>query len=380
MNKIPIIDENDLQGLIELAIKNDGELTTTKGSQMLKYIPGVSINTKPRKDGRYQGYVKDEDFKFYFYGHTLEELCFKIKYHLKNGLPRKEKRQSRTKLKEWLDKWVNLYKAPNVKPIYLENIKQLLKPVYKEFGDRSISSLTTDELQAFFVSMTALRARDECKRLLNESLNKAVRQKLIKDNPCADLEIKTARKGQKRGLTLSEQNRFIEVIRGNQYEPLCLLLLNTGIRIGEALALTQKDIDRENKYVNINKDVVFINGEKIVQPPKTAAANRSIPLSDTLIEILPTSDTLFDISYNAVRCAFRRFSDKLNFIVTPHKLRHTFATRLEEKGISPKMRQYLLGHASVSITENIYTDVQRTYVDEMKERITGIFDTKKDPV
>ena len=75
-NKIPILDEKDLNALIEEAIKGNGVLATpTELSQMIINLPGVSINSKPRKDGRFQGYIVDKNGRTYAYGKTLEEVA-----------------------------------------------------------------------------------------------------------------------------------------------------------------------------------------------------------------------------------------------------------------------------------------------------------------
>ena len=80
MKKIPIINENDLNALVEESLKNEGVLTTpTEYSQMLINVKGVSINNTPRKDGRYQGYIIDNGIKRYIYGKTKEEVAIKIK-------------------------------------------------------------------------------------------------------------------------------------------------------------------------------------------------------------------------------------------------------------------------------------------------------------
>lgn len=78
----------------------------------------------------------------------------------------------------------------------------------------------------------------------------------------------------------------------------------------------------------------------------------------------------------AINVALKKLSKKLGFTVSAHILRHTYATRLEEAGISPKIQQYLLGHATVDITQNVYTDAQSDYINSVSDRIRAIFDTK----
>ena len=127
----------------------------------------------------------------------------------------------------------------------------------------------------------------------------------------------------------------------------------------------------------IRDSIVFIDGKAIVQPPKSKAALRTVPLPHDLCEELPkTGERLFPVSYNAVRVAMRKASKKLGFEVSAHILRHTYATRLEEAGIPPKVKQYLMGHATLHMTEDVYTDAQSHYIESVSERIRGLFDTK----
>ena len=153
-------------------------------------------------------------------------------------------------------------------------------------------------------------------------------------------------------------------------------LLATGLRIGEALALSPADI--QDGKITVSKDIVFVGGKKIIQPPKSKAAFRSVPIPEDVYKALAQirTERIFFVSYNTVRLAFRRVSQKLGFTVTPHILRHTYATRLEEAGIPPKIKQYLMGHASLHMTQNTYTDAQTAYIETANDSVRAVFDTK----
>ena len=58
--------------------------------------------------------------------------------------------------------------------------------------------------------------------------------------------------------------------------------------------------------------------------------------------------------------------------LTPYYLRHTYATSLAEKGVDLKTAQYLLGHANVSMTAQIYTHVTKKMLDSAKEKINAV--------
>lgn len=155
-------------------------------------------------------------------------------------------------------------------------------------------------------------------------------------------------------------------------------LLATGLRIGEALALTKADIKHGRVYVS--KNLVRINKQDIVQDaPKTAAGNRAVPISRELeAELLARSgNRLFTSRQDAVARNFRTASAKLGFHVSAHILRHTYATRLEEAGVPAKVAQYLMGHATIQMTKDVYTDVQDNYIKTFDERVITFTDTRK---
>ena len=105
---------------------------------------------------------------------------------------------------------------------------------------------------------------------------------------------------------------------------------------------------------------------------------RVVPVPSEALRLLgepkQSNELVFPVSYSGVHSCLRRMSASLGFTVTAHLLRHTYATRLEEAGISPKMKQYLMGHASLEMTQNVYTDVQPEYIKENAGRILSAFD------
>ena len=163
-----------------------------------------------------------------------------------------------------------------------------------------------------------------------------------------------------------------------------LFLLYTGLRFGEALALTWKDIDFEKKTININKNMMRVinrndderkNGFK-VSSTKTNSSNRIVPLSDGAISalriiksnnVLKGEDDRVFMSKNGkvvehanfVRC-LNKIQEKANTSIQKsgiHMLRHTFATILLKNGVDIKIVSELLGHKKVSTTYDIYVHV-----------------------
>lgn len=363
------------------------DAATAKEQQMLIDLSGISVSSKQRRDGRYQGYYTLDGTKHFIYGKSVNEVKTKIEFFLKHGAPKKKPAKKKADMKkaaptvsEWLTQWIDLYKAPNLKPSTMKSLQGSLKIVFQRLGDKDLTQITTEELQALLLGIQGGRARDMCKGYLEQAFRKAFLRGLILKDPCEALEIKKHRQEHRNALTRQQQANLMGAIQGIKMQPLITFLLETGLRIGEALALTYADIDFEQKTVSVSKNVVFIEGKRIDQDTtKSAAGVRIVPIPEEVMNLLPKrtddQDLVFPYAYSGVRSALRRISNALGFTVTAHLLRHTYATRLEEAGISPKMKQYLMGHASLDMTQNTYTDIQPEYVKEKAEQIKAAFDT-----
>lgn len=379
---LDIFDLKDVDVAIAEALKNGDTLATSKESQMLINMTGVSINSKPRKDGRYQGYILREGEKKYLYGASREEVATKIKIYLKEEqFPKKKKRQTTQTLllKDFANNWAIAYKKPNLKPKSYESVLHSLSHAVKALGDKQIGKITTDELQTFFVGMGATRSRDLCYTYLNQLFTHAEETRQIKYNPMKSVRLTKHEAEIRHALTPQEQQLFLQETQSSQYSLLFRFLLSTGLRIGEALALTASDVDGKEKTVTVSKDIVFLeNGKAVIQQPKSRAAYRTVPVPENICAELAELQTerLFPFTYNSVRHAFKRAESQLGFSVSAHILRHTYATRLEEAGIPPKIKQYLMGHSSLRMTQDTYTDTQSHYVTAQSDRVRAVFDTK----
>jgi len=153
------------------------------------------------------------------------------------------------------------------------------------------------------------------------------------------------------------------------------LLLYTGLRKSEALALKYSDIDKVEKIIYIRRAFYFKNRKPHVKVPKTRAGIRTVPLLDVLAEKLPNkSGDEYIFSHDGEPYSFKRYEREFDkyrrdtgIKCTAHQLRHAYATILFEAGISEKDAQELLGHSDIYTTKNIYTHISKTRKKEVAD-------------
>ncbi len=143
------------------------------------------------------------------------------------------------------------------------------------------------------------------------------------------------------------------------------LMAYTGMRRGEVLGLRWEDLDLDAETIHVQRNVVFITNSPTIDTPKSASGNRKIPLDSRLLEHLaPIGKTGFviggvnPISKSSFSKAMLRIGRTIDLHgATAHILRHTYATTLHSAGVPPKVIQYMMGHADIGTTLNIYTHV-----------------------
>lgn len=167
---------------------------------------------------------------------------------------------------------------------------------------------------------------------------------------------------------------------------IAILLLEEGLRIGEALALSWNDIMWGRKAISITKTTVRLGQKRVTfvqDGAKSASSNRLIPMSSLAYSVLKellscepdTSGLIFHqpnqpfspITYDSVRYQIKSVCEKNDIpYYGLHAFRHTFATNCFKRGCNVKILSKLLGHADVSITYNIYIHLYGDALEEMR--------------
>ena len=175
-------------------------------------------------------------------------------------------------------------------------------------------------------------------------------------------------------------NLFFEAAKEYRLFNAFVVNIDTGLRSGELLALTWKDVDLENGLIRVNKNIMSVknrdenaatNNKLIVQDsPKTEASNRTIPLTKRSLAIMKqmhenkTCEIVFPsenntyISLRNYQRTFYKVLEKAGLEkCSPHVLRHSFVTRCFERNVQIKVISEMVGHSKLAHTTDIYTHV-----------------------
>jgi len=252
---------------------------------------------------------------------------------------------SNIKYGQWLIDWLDVYKKPNVKATTLKTIEICLRlHIPDSIKDMPFNSITAFTIQKALNSVTSTRMRLFVYDIYANSFKRALQLGILKKNPMEIVDkVKHIRK-QGEPLNKIEIMELLSKINNNRLKPLILFYLYTGVRRSEALSLQWQYIDYDRQTLTI-------------QGTKTLKSNRTIPLFkplESLLKALPRENSyIFNYSPEYISRKFHKLCPAHKL----HDLRHTFATRCLECGISIRVVQQWLGHTRLDTTASIYTHI-----------------------
>lgn len=261
----------------------------------------------------------------------------------------------------WIDTWIEVFKRATVKAGTLKTTRyfvEILKRMCEDVALEKVDCIYCQQILNKMADCAYSRASIvKVKSILTQSLRVAAKQRYIPFNPADELAVPIeAPTKEVRALTIEEQIQIERCTKYHEKGEYILFLLDTGLRRQEFVDLKWADFDIFKHEIKITKS-------------KTKSGVRTVPLISRAYGIImkqPHIDeyifhNAFDdkpITPNAVRRLVERIRDETEiYDFTPHVCRHTFATRLIEKGADPKSVAALLGHKKVDYTLNIYTTI-----------------------
>jgi integrase len=211
----------------------------------------------------------------------------------------------------------------------------------------------------------------------------ALRWQLITWNPVTAVDPPSPTPTEVRPYTAGEAGQFLSAVSGTHNEARWLLAISLGLRQGEALGLTWRDVDLDRGLIRIRQALQYRPGDglRLVQP-KTPKSRRSVPLPQSVTAALKRHqlDQLAErdkagefwedwglvfatgfgtpLSPRNDYREFRRIIDRAGLRrIRLHDLRHTAATLMLGQSVTPRVIMEMLGHSQISITMNLYSHV-----------------------
>lgn len=279
----------------------------------------------------------------------------------------------------------------------LETVKQV-ESTCKDIVNMPIQKITVSHIRKVLPNLTIYsnNSIDKIYRFINKTFKIAVSDRIIPFNPMENESITKPKSDipnkEIEALTLQEHKKLLDAInkKEHKYNNIILLQLYTGMRIGEVLALSNKDIDYKNNTITISRTLTRDINDKTIMgnTTKTLNSKRTILIDDKVKEILKQAQKkqianingliFYDNAKNTyitpteVNCYLKRLNDKENITsnLHTHMLRHTYATRCIESGMQSKALQKILGHKKIQTTLDTYTSVFKEFSQNELEKVT----------
>ncbi|MFU2157849.1 MULTISPECIES: site-specific tyrosine recombinase/integron integrase [Caldisericum] len=254
-------------------------------------------------------------------------------------------------------------------PLTVKNYRYIINDFLNEFKIPD-----TKSIQKYFLKKNISKNTRATQTLILRSFAKFIKKELHIDFETLDPP-KTS-KTLPTFLTKDEVKKFLEVVKKNKRDfTIVAFLIYTGVRVGELINIKIEDVNLNENYVRIKG-----KGDK----------ERFVPISLELSNILRQhlnerhySEYLFEskrqkkFSPLTIQLMVKRYAKEAGIQkkITPHKLRHTFATLALESGISPITIGELLGHSSLNTTMK-YTHVTNKLATEAVKKISEFTNLK----
>ena len=332
--------------------KEEGEALKPQEVAMLINMPGISVCSKKRADGRYQGYITKGGVKRFFYGKSVNEVVLKIQTAINNGYL-KTKKEPKNRIPQTFNAFAQYYfenfrKKKVAERTFVKDMERYRRHILPAFNELPIKSISPGDCQKLLDNLTAQgkgKTCDEIYGLLSVIFKAAIAHNIITQNPLSVVFHVKHERQHGAALTRKEEKTLLDSLNGSPYLPVITLLLCTGLRPNE-LATVQ------------------------VKPPFIIAVNSKRKNRKVEYKKIPIMRRLAPLLSNLVIPHVELLRDIIKAALPEHKLydlRTTFYSRCKECGIAQPAIDEFMGH-SLGEIGNSYTDLSDEFLLKEAEK------------
>ena len=287
------------------------------------------------------------------------------------------------------------------------------------FGGKKISQVKVSDAKLFLIKLQSdgkgYSSIHSIRGVLRPAFQMAVDDDVLHKNPFG-FELATVIVNDsvtREAITKEQMRKFLKFIHDDnvycKYYEVVYILFHTGMRISEFCGLTLKDIDLENRIINIDHQLLRTSEMKyVIEATKTNAGTRKLPMTEDVFRCFqaiiedrekPRFEKMVDghtgflfTDKDGMPLVAMHWEHRFNHMVkryndiyrvqmpniTPHVCRHTYCSNMAKSGMNPKTLQYLMGHSDIGVTLNTYTHLGlEDAADELK-RMEELADARKE--
>lgn len=351
---------------------------------------------RQRKDGRWEcvlmvGYHDDGRRKMKsFYASTrkaVQEKVQKWRRDMEDGIDC----EANYSFGEWADMWFDLHKS-NISPTTQEGYRYTLRILKDRFGMQKLAAIKVFHVELFLRDMRQQGRADssiaKLRGMLYQIFHKAEANDLIRKNPVRFAEkvrSKTPPR-EKDTFTAEEVRILLAKLPKDRMGNSIRLLLGTGMRTQELLALQPHHIAEDGSYIYVRQAVNLVKGTVSIGQPKSRNGYRDIPIPPSLhayAAALRNTDRKFiwEVGKPDIPCNPTYFRDKFREaleaipgvrILTPHCCRHTYVSQMQALGVDLSTLQSIVGHADIDMTQH-YLHIQKAVRESAVAKFSEAF-------
>ncbi|EAD7632555.1 site-specific integrase [Listeria monocytogenes] len=300
----------------------------------------------------------------------------------------KAKKRKEQTFHEYFKEWVDLYKVGAIRSITLQKYyvtEQKIQELVPDLKIKDLDRYTYQQLLNNYALTHEKQTTMDFHHHLKGAILDAVDEGVLNQNPTRKIVIKGKNPRPKKAKFLNQFEvqallKELNLKEDINWDWFILLIIKTGLRFSEALALTPSDFDFSTQKISINKtwDYKMVTGS--FQPTKNESSNRKIQIDwqlamqfSQLIKMKDPDKPIFvksRVFNSTINNRLKVLCANANIpTITVHSLRHTHASLLLFAGVSIASVANRLGHSSMTTTQETYLHIIQELENQDNDKI-----------